>query len=684
MSGEALPRELTELVARVARRTRLRRRERAEIAAELEAHFRDGLAAGKSAGDLQAAFGDEMVAARGLRAGAMRKRSPLDRALRRVRQAVVWTLVAGVALWLIAAWRLWTREPVVSVDFVAKYRASLPVAAREDERAWPAYREALLWWCGKGEVPARYRPLSRAEADAFSEAIAGIDPTTRLASDAVPQPTSWAVATLRDRQAEIALLREAAARPVFGRKPEVPGTPRDAEDVALFGQPTPEEAPKAPWLGGMMSVLLPELVEMRNATRWLVADAKLAESEGDLARAAADLVAVLGVARHAAEGGTLINQLVAAAQRMQFARETVALLERSGERVPADSLRRLAEAIAAVPPSAFRADLSVERLFMEDLVQRCFSDDGNGDGSLLAEALWELGPLVNSAGPTSAERALVAMLSPAAWLAAPGRAETLEQHRRWFEEFEAEAALPGWDRGSVAERFEAEVREGTLANVFLELMMPAIWGVKETLREVRTELDAAAIATALARFRVERGAWPASLEELVPTYLATLPIDRETDLPLRYAVADAGPKVWSTGVDGIDDGGVGFVPLGSADGELQVNRVPESPRSFQPSVRTSILRFRARTGRWPESLDELSDADRTGVNRFDRSTYSLVDGVPILRRDPPCEPGDAEGLFRWCIEHTRAADRAVAQGDRVLVEWGCGSFEPRGVKPTVR
>jgi hypothetical protein len=677
VSGEALPGELSELVARVARRTRLRRRERAEIAAELEAHFRDGLAAGRSAGELQSAFGDEKVAARGLRAGAMRKRSPLDRALRRATQVVAWTLVAGIAIWLLAAWRLSTLEPVISVDFVAKYRASLPVAAREGERAWPVYREALFWWLGKGEVPARYRPLPRAEADAFSEAIAGFDPTTGLASDEWPKPTAWALATLRDRQAEIALLREAAARPVFGRAPDVPGTPREAEDLLMFGQPTPEEAPKDPWLGGMMSVLLPELVELRNAMRLLLADAKLAESEGDLARAADDLAAVLGLARHAAEGGTLVNQLVAASHRTLFSRETVGLLERSGERMPADALRRLADAIAAVPPSAFRADLAVERMFFEDLIQRSFSDDGNGDGTLLYRAEWELGPLMNAVEPTSAESALFAMLSPAAWLSAPRRAETLEQHQRWIEAFDAESARPGWDRGTIDARFEVEVRQGPSANAFLALMMPAIWGVKEVLREVKTDVDAAAIATALARFRVERGAWPVSLDELVPTYLATLPLDRETDLPLRYAVTDAGPKVWSTGADGIDDGGVGFVPLGSVDGELKVDRVPERPRSFQASVRTAILRFRERTGRWPVSLDELNDADRTGVNLFDRSTYALVDGVPVVRRDPPCAPGDAEALFRWCIEHTRAADRAVAQGDRVLVEWGCGSHEPR-------
>ena len=677
MSGKALPAGLSELVARVVRRTRLRRRERAEIAAELEAHFRDGLAAGKSAGELQAAFGDEKVAARELRSGAMRKRSPLDRALRRTRQVIGWTLVGGIAIWLLAAWRLWTLEPVVSVDFVAKYRESLPVAAREDERAWPLYREALFWWLGKGEVPARYRPLPRAEADELFTAITEGEPANELERVERAARRERAEATLRDRQAEIAALREAAARPVFGRGPDTPGTPRTAEDVAFFGQQAPDSTPEQPWLGGLMSVLLPELAELRNAAWLLIADAKLAEADGDLARAADDLVATLGIARHASEGGTLVQHLVAATIRTLFAREAVGLLERSGERMPSDSLRQLADAIAAVPPSAFRADLAVERMLFEDLIQRSFSDDGNGDGTLLYQAKWELGPLMSAVEPTSAESALLAMLSPAAWLAAPRRAETLAQHRRWCEAFDAEAERPGWDRGTIEARFEVEVRKGPSANAFLALMMPAIWGVKEILRDIKTDLDAAAIATALARFHVERGSWPTSLDELVPTYLATLPLDRETDLPLRYAVTAAGPKVWSTGADGIDDGGVGFVPLGSIDGELKVDRVPDRPNAFQPSVRTAILRFRERTGRWPASLAELNEADLADVNRFDRTAYSLVDGTPVLRRDPPCEPGDAEGLFRWCIEHTRAADRAVPQGDRVLVEWGWGSHEPR-------
>ena len=50
------------------------------------------------------------------------------------------------------------------------------------------------------------------------------------------------------------------------------------------------------------------------------------------------------------------------------------------------------------------------------------------------------------------------------------------------------------------------------------------------------------------------GAPPASLAELVPTYLPVVPIDPWDGKPLRYA---AGPpaRVWSVGRDGTDDGG---------------------------------------------------------------------------------------------------------------------------------
>lgn len=61
----------------------------------------------------------------------------------------------------------------------------------------------------------------------------------------------------------------------------------------------------------------------------------------------------------------------------------------------------------------------------------------------------------------------------------------------------------------------------------------------------------AEVAVALARYRTVHGTWPATLEELVPTYLDALEACPLAQLPLGYANG----RVWSGGGDGDDDGG---------------------------------------------------------------------------------------------------------------------------------
>ncbi|MBM4110771.1 MAG: hypothetical protein FJ254_05355, partial [Phycisphaerae bacterium] len=87
MSGEfntvddALPGEITALIERVVRATRLRRVERDDVRRELASHFAEALAAGTAPAAAIAAYGDAKASARALRAAAIAKRSPIDRAL---------------------------------------------------------------------------------------------------------------------------------------------------------------------------------------------------------------------------------------------------------------------------------------------------------------------------------------------------------------------------------------------------------------------------------------------------------------------------------------------------------------------------------------------------------------------------------------------------------------------------
>jgi hypothetical protein len=74
-------------------------------------------------------------------------------------------------------------------------------------------------------------------------------------------------------------------------------------------------------------------------------------------------------------------------------------------------------------------------------------------------------------------------------------------------------------------------------------------GIEMALRQTRT-------ACALERFRESRGAYPASLDELVPEFLAAVPLDVIDGAPVRYArSADQSFQLYSIGLNGKDDGG---------------------------------------------------------------------------------------------------------------------------------
>ncbi len=73
--------------------------------------------------------------------------------------------------------------------------------------------------------------------------------------------------------------------------------------------------------------------------------------------------------------------------------------------------------------------------------------------------------------------------------------------------------------------------------------------------EDRATRRVARTAIAIAAYRAEKGALPATLAELVPAFLPNVPIDPWDGRPLRWSAGEKG-TVWSIGRDGKDDGGI--------------------------------------------------------------------------------------------------------------------------------
>ncbi|MBX3361710.1 MAG: hypothetical protein KF705_09780 [Phycisphaeraceae bacterium] len=137
-----LPPSIRELVLQTAQATRLWRVERADVAHELIAHFRDGIEAGRTPDELIAAFGESLVAARLIRRAKKQSR-PLSWKL----WILLWKsigalLVLSILLYLILFIRYHTGSPVVKVNPIATLNApalSIPT----EERAWNRYKLAI-------------------------------------------------------------------------------------------------------------------------------------------------------------------------------------------------------------------------------------------------------------------------------------------------------------------------------------------------------------------------------------------------------------------------------------------------------------------------------------------------------------------------------------------------------------
>ena len=106
-------------------------------------------------------------------------------------------------------------------------------------------------------------------------------------------------------------------------------------------------------------------------------------------------------------------------------------------------------------------------------------------------------------------------------------------------------------------------REGAVKWGFMErnrrltekLLMGNVTGIPTWLGMSDALVRTAIAGLAAERFRLDRGRWPDSLEQLVPTYLSEIPRDPFAAGPLKLRKLPDGLFIYSVGVDGVDHGG---------------------------------------------------------------------------------------------------------------------------------
>lgn len=475
--------------------------------------------------------------------------------MRRALRAVGLAAAAFVAAYAAFALYLHVKAPVLATDALGEFRGRLAAASAPEDVAWPRYRDALL-----------ALGLAADDPDARSAGAQAVG------ASPAPGDPEWADAErwLRGHRSGLDMLRDAARRPVFG----FPAAREfDADDERLFGTGAAEAMRSLIASRGdhrampMLGILLPHLASMRSAGRMLAVDALLAAEEGDGERVVADIEAAMAMSIHVQDGRILIGDLVGVAIRMMARQQALEILERRPELLDGAQLERMQRAVTSVPPPLQRLDLGTERLLWADVLQRFYTDGGDGNGWFRLEraTLMPFMAMMEGTGGGGAPRGgasvgtvLAMVSSPAAALLVGDRRETGEFLERWAGRCERASEAPVRERATL-EALDAELMQELQAEpvrLFLpRLLFPAIARAAFAFAQDRAWATAAGTACAALRFRRDSGSWPVRAEDLVPRYLAAVPEDPWTGTPVRMASGADGFRIWSLGEDRTDEGG---------------------------------------------------------------------------------------------------------------------------------
>lgn len=338
---------------------------------------------------------------------------------------------------------------------------------------------------------------------------------------------------------------QAGARPALGRRPS------EAEDRAA-GETLDLLAPELARIDSLLGyeggrfplavapnpiqTLLPDLAHLRTSARLKASQCEYRAAHGDAAHLEDDLAVLFAHGRLLADEPTLISALVAVACDSL----AVGTLQRVCALTPLTprQLTGIQERLASMKrESRLEWGIRGERALFLGMAELTW---GQGDLSPLSGNPGGSSPVPGWTGRVPGFRGLLKRDS-AAGLRFLNRMVSVAGDRRQALETARESA--------------AEREKLPVYFLLTKLMSPSWERVIEIDCNLEARIRSAEAAMAAERFRIDRGRFPETLEALVPQYLTAVPLDPFDDEPLRIRHENGALKIYSKGLDGIDNGG---------------------------------------------------------------------------------------------------------------------------------
>ena len=307
----------------------------------------------------------------------------------------------------------------------------------------------------------------------------------------------------------------------------------------------------------LVAMLLPGVQGVREAGRSLPARAMWHLGEDRPDEAWKDLLAVHRIGRLTAQGQTLVEQLVGIAIDGLAREGTLTLLDQG--RLTVEQARQIQGDLASLPNFNGMADSldSMERLSYVDLVTQIGARKNRDMMPMLGMAEERL----NLVHALSVDWNVVLRKGNEFYdrLAAAARLPDRTARRQAYAQIDNDLQQLAEDVHNPASLAAGVISPGRrselAAAMMLSLFLPAVHAATDAQDRANTQLELLRLAAALAVYRAQHGTYPNKLDELVPAVLPELPVDLYNAQKYLYKRTDDGYLLYSTGVNGVDDGG---------------------------------------------------------------------------------------------------------------------------------
>jgi hypothetical protein len=326
----------------------------------------------------------------------------------------------------------------------------------------------------------------------------------------------------------------------------------------------------------MMGLLLPNVTEYRKLVYSLCWRAHFRARENQLEDAFGDIKSCYRLGQHLTGDKSLIEQLVGISVRGLALQELRSILSQ-GHPDSALLVKLQQDFEQMISNADFTISLKTERLCMYDEIQRCFTADHIGSGHLYFPRIMQISRLAGESFLSKNRDDTFGRIFRGLYVifTHPNKQQTLKSINELYDDYEKEASKTPVQRHAEKAQREKEFNKLVSNNFFIGTLCPGLEKVVEINHRLPTDVRATLTIIVVLRYRQDKGQLPENLEQLVTTgYLKKLPIDPFSDKPFVYKKTGDDFLFYSVGLNFKDDGGQ-LVKMWSDQGDAVFWPVPK-------------------------------------------------------------------------------------------------------------